>query len=157
MPNLKKTKRGDFVTQLQHPLGMIVCVLLITACSRQVSADPSKKLEGSWSLKGTNLNGGIYQSTLVIGTNGLYVANISTYSASDMIVRSNRVSGIIQLKKDMFIDTITKHSNSNAVLPWTSRGRIIRFDDQEIVVEWEVSDHGELPSISYFRKMKSVK
>lgn len=154
MPNLKKTTFGVSVFDLRHRFLMVVGVILIAACSRQVGADTSKRLEGTWNLKGTNFNGGVYQSTLVVGTNGLYIAKISTHYPSDRSVRNDRVSGSIQIKQGMVIDTVTKHSNTNAVLPWISRGRIIRFDDGELVVEWEGSNRGELPSTSHFLKMK---
>jgi hypothetical protein len=35
------------------------------------------------------------------------------------------------------VDTMTKHSNTNAPIPHTSRAKIIRLSEGEIVARWE--------------------
>ena len=35
------------------------------------------------------------------------------------------------------VDIVTNHSNTNATLPYTSRAKIIRQSERELVAKWE--------------------
>jgi hypothetical protein len=55
-------------------------------------------------------------------------------------VRAFIVQGIMKVEEGFVVDTMTSHSNTNAVLPHTSRAKIISLNEDEIVAKWEGSE-----------------
>jgi hypothetical protein len=54
-------------------------------------------------------------------------------------VRTNALEGTIRAKNGILTDTMTKHSNTSAVLPMVTQVRIVRIDEAEMVLKWDVT------------------
>ena len=53
------------------------------------------------------------------------------------VIRTADIEGKFQVRDGVLIDTMTKHSNTNAVLPRSTRARIVRINDREMVLNSE--------------------
>jgi hypothetical protein len=95
-------------------------------------------LPGIWHVDKAEPSGGDFHSTIKVASNGSYTCQITSHSPSDGL-RKSGLEGTFQVKDGVLIDTMTKNSNTNAVLPMISRYRILRADDRELVLESKTS------------------
>lgn len=116
---------------------------VIMGCSQQGHPNSSNNLAGTWIMEGTNVVGHFTRTETMVATNGSYFATVEVhYSGTDQISTSS-MSGTVQIRHGVLFDTITNHSNTNVVLPWTTSGKIIRLSDRELAVRWEKTTQGE--------------
>ena len=72
---------------------------------------------------------------MTLDSEGRYACNGSVTSSN--WVRAFTVQGIMKVEEGFVVDTMTNHSNTNAVLPHTTRAKIISLNEDEIVAKWE--------------------
>lgn len=72
---------------------------------------------------------------MILDSEGRYVCSGSVTSTN--VARPFMIRGTMKIEDGFVVDTMTKHSNTNATLPQTSRGKIIRQTDRELVARWE--------------------
>jgi len=134
--------------KLTPPL-LVFCILL-TGCDRDSNSQPAGRLQGTWLLDrlGTGINLGVkLHTTTKVDSDG-------RYSCESVATSSNRVvrficEGTWQIKDGYLIDTVTNHSDTNIVVPWIVRARIVQITDQELAI------HDETNSVdAIFRKAK---
>jgi hypothetical protein len=117
-------------------LAALLCLgLVASGCGGHSDAQVQRELVGTWVVAGNYRNGGSFQSTFSIGRRGDYACRVVGTGTSGSL-RTNDLEGTMRVSAGMLIDTMTKHSNTNAVLPMSSRGRIVRFDGRELVLKW---------------------
>jgi hypothetical protein len=116
--------------------------LVLGGCSRDADVQVRKQLAGTWVVTGKYRDGGSFTSTIRIRQDGDYACRIIWHSESGTD-RSSDLQGFFQIRAGVLIDTTTNHSNTNAVLPMTSRAHIVRFDGREMVLEWEHNQEWE--------------
>jgi len=132
---------------------MIMLSLLLTACGQrhpsavETDAEIQKKLAGTWVNEETNKYGDQFRTVTVIAPDGSYVAE-GTFVVSNKTDRFSE-AGTIRVSGGVLTDTTTKHSDTNARLPFVERTRIVRFNDRDLVLQSE-----ERPEVSAtFRKV----
>lgn len=138
---------------MKPTLAITALGLVLGGCSRDADAQVQKQLPGTWVVTGKNQHGGSFTSTIRIRQHGDYACRIVTHSESGTD-RSSDLQGFFQVRAGVLIDTVTNHSNTNAVLPMMSRARIVRFDGRELVLEWEHNQEMDMPTNEQvFRKV----
>src|SRR5260221_7266894 len=129
---------------MRYPFGVfrsrkkatMIAMVLFVGCSRRGDAGVRKNLPGTWVVSGVYPSGGDFKSTITVAPNGSYTCQIITHGTSNS-VRMFELEGKLLVKDGVLIDTMTKHSNTNAThLPVTYRGRILRADKRELVVNY---------------------
>ncbi len=119
---------------------LIMLILLLTACGQRHPSpvtsdrDIQKRLAATWIFE-TNRDGEQFRSITVIAPDGGYVAE-ATVVRSNVTQRFSE-SGTILAKDGVLIETMTRHSSTNARVPLVNRKRIVRLDDRELVVQYE--------------------
>jgi hypothetical protein len=78
-------------------------------------------------------------STVTIDRSGNYVCHLVTQRESGP-TRTNALEGTFQIKDRVLLDTVTKDSNTNAVLPMITRARIVRIDEGEMILKWDMAE-----------------
>ena len=118
-----------------NSMRVLFLLLALTAtlggCKRRGSALSA----GTWKCDLDYPSGGHFQSTMILDSGGRYVCNGSVTTSNG--VRAFTIEGTMKIDGAFIVDTMTKHSNTNASLPSTSRAKIIRQSDREIVAKWE--------------------
>jgi hypothetical protein len=99
---------------------------------------------GAWEATGNLPGGSSFRSTMSIDERGDYVAHVVVEGQSG--IRTADMEGRLQVKDGMLFDTMTKHSNTNAVLPRTDRSRIVRMSGRETVIHWESNQDMVVPT-----------
>src|SRR5262245_44507920 len=99
---------------------------LLSGCNRKEDAANRQKLVGSWIVEGSYPHGGHFKRAITVAPDGHYTCQIASVNPHDSITRTSNIAGTFEINDGVLIDTVTKHSNSNAVLPIVSRGRIVR-------------------------------
>jgi len=117
-------------------LPFILVALLLAACNRQGNGTVQRISPGTWVVEGAYPNGGNFKSTLVVAPDGDYRCQIIARGSSNE-VRTFELEGTFRIQDGVLLDTTTKNSSTNAQVPNTSRARILRMDDREIVVRYE--------------------
>lgn len=92
-----------------------------------------KEMVGTWCFEVGRSKG-----RMTIGPDGHYIGRIEVTGSN--AVRSVEMEGTQEVKGDTLIDTVTKDTQTNAPVPRTSRGRIIRVTEDEMVLRWEGMD-----------------
>ena len=131
---------------MKYIITFFAVVLLVTACSRhEDSADDKirKKLLGTWVLEARYEGGSDMRSTVTIAPDGSYACTLDLPGRTNG-PRTISMEGTFRVEDGFLIDTVTKHSQTNAKWPNTSRSRIVRIDDRELVLEYE-----RLPEFGY--------
>ncbi len=124
---------------MKPALAVLLLALAVAGCKRHGDAQVGDKLTGNWVATGSYRNGGNFKSTLTIGRSGNYVCHLVTQGESGP-TRTNALEGTFQIKDGILTDTVTKHSNTNAVLPMITRARIVRIDEGEMVLKWDLAE-----------------
>jgi len=91
-------------------------------------------ISGTWVYESDDGN---FKSTTTVAPNGSYNCKFSTTNSGG--VKEGFIEGKYELKDEFLIDTMTKHSNTNAILPHTSKAQIVHYDDKGITLRWEGS------------------
>jgi hypothetical protein len=124
-------------------LPLLAAILLSAGCKPQGDAKVRRNLPGSWIAAGNYPEGGRFTNTITVDPTGGYVCHVAAYG-TDGILRTSDLAGKFEVRDGMLIDTMTRHSNTNAPLPSTSRCRIVRFDGRELVITLDESVRGNL-------------
>ena len=69
---------------------------------------------------------------------------------TNKIPRAFEIEGTLEVRDGFVIDTMTKHSQTNAPVPVTNRQRIVRMDSREMVLN---SPHSWETNLLVFRKI----
>ena len=115
--------------------------LLATACGRgdpqsglPGDADIRQKISGTWLSEIPNV--GDTSVETIVNADGSFLCQIgSARSSGD--VRRIHFEGYLSVQSGILTETITKDSQPNTPVPRSSRARIIRIDDNEMVVRYE--------------------
>lgn len=135
---------------MRFVLLLSVVNLALVSCSRR-NGDPQAAIAGTWLLARDIPGGSHFQSTTIIARDGHYVSQISIVHSNHPSRNAAEFQGTFEIKDGLLIDTINKDSQTNSRVPRTSRARIIRMNDREIVVKYEEQD-----TESVFRKENSA-
>ena len=92
----------------------------------------TKNLPGTWVV---DFGNGVH-STSVVGADGNYVCQITGLATGEVI----KLEGTFQAKDGFLIDTLINSSQITLNKPSLSRGRIIRANEHEMVVEARIRD-----------------
>jgi hypothetical protein len=103
--------------------------------SANSEAELQQQLSGTWKVERDFTNGGLFQSTVMVASNGIYVCDATNFGSKG--VRPVHIEGTWEIKDGFLIDTMTKHSHTNARLPFVSSEKIIHFSTNELVVQYE--------------------
>jgi hypothetical protein len=134
---------------------LLLSALVLTACRRQNDDEVRRDLPGTWVVEGDSVFGGHFKSTSKIDDQGNYFCQLLSRNGSDALIRTSNIAGTFQVKDGMLIDTILKHSNTNAALPIISKARILRVDADTMVIRYEPSDGFAAPTNDVvFRKQR---
>ena len=104
----------------------------ILGCSRSGS---EIKLVGKWTLDETDSRGTGFRSSTVIDDNGHYRCQYSVSTTNG--VMEGFIEGVFKQTGELLVDTMTKHSNTNAPLPHSSKVRILSYDGQTLTLRWD--------------------
>jgi len=121
--------------------------------ANNADAEVRKNLQGKWRTNGTNSTGS-FESTWTIDPHGWYVCRLVFSNFNEGISRTQDMAGRIEVFSDgVLIDTMTRHSHTNAQLPIIHRSRIVRLNRREFAVNEETNNDGEsLTNEVVFRK-----
>ena len=117
-------------------------VLLATACNRQEASGDAqirKLLPGVWKLESPEQSENpskinlAFNSAITVGPDLSYVCTL-TIPARTNGPRMVHMEGSWEVRDGALIDTITKHSQTNAPVPMVSTGLVVRIDERELVV-----------------------
>jgi len=111
-------------------VSLSLCYLL-AGCSRH---DSSQSISGTWVFDGSARHG-----INTVSRDGSYTGRVWTTN-SDQVLESV-IEGRWEVRDGVLVDTMLKHSDTNAVLPTTLRARIIKHSDQELVLQWDGMDN----------------
>jgi len=119
---------------VRYIITWILLILLLVGC-RHDTTKPQQRLVGTWLVDIVTLDGGHFRSVITVAPDGSYSCKFSKATTSGVL--TGAIEGRYEINRGTLIDTMTKHSNTNAVLPSVSRAQIIRLDDQELVTQCE--------------------
>ena len=122
---------------------LLALAAVLAGCKRPVSALSA----GTWKCEQAYPSGGRFQSTVILDSQGHYVCNGSITTSNG--VRPFTIEGTMKVDDGFIVDTMTKHTNTNAPLPHTWRAKIIRLSEDEVVAKWEGA-----PAETTMRKVK---
>lgn len=93
-------------------------------------------------------------SQIKIDSKGNYLCHLDVLSVTGTN-RTCDLAGTWQVVGDVLIDTITNHSQTNAVLPILSRAQIVRLDGRELALKYEESKGATVATNEMiFRRLK---
>ena len=104
----------------------------VLGCSR---SGPDVRLAGRWTLDETDSQGTGFRSSTVIDDEGHYECKYTVSTTNGVV--DGVIDGVFEQRDEFLIDTMTKHSNTNATLPHTSRARILSHDGNTITLQWD--------------------
>ncbi len=119
---------------------------MVLACNRrEESADNKiqKMLAGTWVFEARYANGSSNRCTFKVAQDASYVSTFDVPGRTNG-ARSIHQEGTLRVKDGVFIDTVTKDSQTNAPVPSTNHARIASIDDQELVL-----DYVKIPGVVY--------
>jgi hypothetical protein len=90
---------------------------------------------GTWLCEVDYPTGGHFEGRAVHDSQGRYSCNATITSSNE--VKTFTIQGTMLVRDGFLIDTCTNHTATNAPIPFTSRARIIKQSDREIVARWE--------------------
>jgi len=120
-----------------------ICFVVL-GCTRSGS---DVQLAGRWTLDETDSQGNGFQSSTVISNDGQYVCSYTVFTTNGAI--KGVIEGGFEQRGELLIDTMTKHSNTNATLPHTSTARILDYDGGSLTLQWE-----EMTNAAVLRRAK---
>jgi hypothetical protein len=129
-------------------------MLLLTGCTRHGDAAVRTILPGTWTVTGDSSELGHFKSMITVDRSGDYVSQVIFQGQWDGVTRTSNLAGTFEVRDGILIDTMRKHSNTNAVLPRISRAHIVRFDERELVLKEEANNQQDVPTNEVgFRKV----
>jgi hypothetical protein len=139
------------------PLLLILALtaFVLAGCGRQGDSKPANLFPGAWVGTGSYVNGWSFKSTVIIGPSSNYVCQVVSFSNSGES-RTNSLEGTFEIRDGVLTDTVTKLNNTNMSLPTSTPVRIVRVDDQAMVLEWEQKNGTVSPTNNViFRKVRN--
>jgi hypothetical protein len=122
---------------MKSALYLLSVALLLVGCGREKTSTAASRFPvGTWVCEFDYPNGSHFKSTTVVSSGGRYLCH-GTSTGTNNISRSFELEGSWEIRDGFLIDTMTKHSQTNAPVPTTSRAQIIRRSDSELVTKWE--------------------
>lgn len=109
-------------------LTFIALSLVLTSCGHG-DAKSQNQLTGTWVA---DFPSGV-RSTWIIHADGSYFGQLTGFKSGRVV----SLEGKVQLKNGFLLDTCTKHSDTNATVPFVIHGYIISMNDHEIISKWE--------------------
>ena len=103
-------------------------VVLVIAAALLWQHFNQSKLTGTWVF---DFDDNV-QSVITVAPNGSYVCHVEGLTNGRVV----KLEGTMQIKDGFVIDLCTNDSQTNAAVPRTMRGRIIRMNDHEMVLKW---------------------
>jgi hypothetical protein len=121
---------------------LLALTALLTACRKHNKTKPplselefQQRLVGTWELLWESTNGSAFESSVTVTSNGNYICDAPSFSPTSY--KLFHIEGSWVMSNDFIIDTALKHSNTNARLPMITCEKIIRFDTNELVLQFE--------------------
>lgn len=137
-PAPNKVKREN--TFMKVAVLFLLFCAAATGCKRPQGA-ASALSAGIWKCDVENAREGHFQSLTRLDSEGRYICEGSITATNG--VRTFTIQGTMRIEDGYIVDTYTNHSNTNATLPHTSRAKIIRQSEGEIVA---MSEGAEIES-----------
>jgi hypothetical protein len=141
---VRKTAADSLLGIIEHTmrfaLAFFVMSLFLTSCGRS-DVKGQQQLVGTWVA---DFPDGL-RSRCIVRPDGSYSARLD-YTDGRVIT----LEGRLRLEDGVIVDTCTKHSQTNATVPFVTHGYIIHMDSHEIVARWEGSKVDE----TVMRKVK---
>jgi len=119
---------------MKYTITFLLLALLLMSCGRR-DAKIQQKLTGTWGVD-INLKGRQLHSTSIVSPDGSFADEITGFADG----RIMKTEGRLLATNGMLIDIVTKNSETNARVPGTLRGRIVRLNDHELIVRWDGND-----------------
>jgi hypothetical protein len=132
--------------QMKATCLFLLLTATLTACKRQHDSTLALAA-GTWTCDVDDPNGDHFHSRLSFDPQGRYSEICSNTTAYG--TQLSTIQGTMKIEDGFIVDTITNHSNTNAVLPNTTRAKIIRQNEREITVNYVEADFERT-----FRKVK---
>jgi hypothetical protein len=118
---------------------LAVLVGVFVACGQNKdSADGKmqKELSGTWMFEARFERGSNAEHTMTVAPDGSYALTV-TFPSRTNGPRTIHFKGIFRVEGGFLIDTVTKDSQTNALVPSTNRSRIVRITGRELVLDYE--------------------
>jgi len=129
---------------MKFALTLLALGCLLLGCHKYGDAKIRSSLPGTWSFEQNFANGNKYESEIIVASNRDFVCHITMHGQSNLVWHYE-LTGSIQIKAGYWIETVTRHSDTNAKLPMISSFKIIRADEHELVLESKFMEQ-ELPN-----------
>ena len=124
----------------KSPLGLLTLILVLGGCHRSPDLENRKSLAGTWISSRNFPEGGDFRSSTTIDQSGNYAADLLVHFHGG--TQSFQMRGTMVISNGMLVDTMVAYTSTNAPnLPRTDRARIVRFTENELVVNYG-GDHG---------------
>jgi hypothetical protein len=139
----------------QIALIFFVFSLLLLGCHEQ-KASIHNKLAGTWLCETNFPDGSKSEGTIIVDSNGVYFSHSASWGISNRFSELT-IEGTWQSKDGFLIDTMTKSSQTSAKTPIVSRMRIIRFNDQELILQpmdFYPGDTNKWPEVIFRKEQK---
>lgn len=131
--------------------GLVSLLFILPGCGRRSDAQFDQRFSGTWAANWKSPAGSTFASTTTLNVNGNYSAQILVDGAQGK--RTVDEQGVVQVRDGVLIDTMTNYCKTNLASPIATRGRIVRFDARELVVNWEPND-GISTNDAVFRRLE---
>jgi hypothetical protein len=105
----------------------ILLSLLLTGCGRS-DVQIQHEITGTWLVH----FGGKVQCVNVISPDGSYTATITGFVNGNVI----RIQGTIRAQDGELVETITRDTDPNQMLPMIVSGQIITLDGRQMITKW---------------------
>ena len=115
---------------MKYTITFIFLSLLLTGCGRR-DAKIQQELTGTWVV---DFGHGMSDRT-AIHSDGSFESQITGYTNGSVV----SLEGTFLAKDGELVETVTKHSQTNAPVPFVMHGHIIRFDGHELVTKWDTA------------------
>ena len=103
---------------------VIVAALLWQYFNRSINRS---RLAGTWVVD----MGGNVQQVITVALNGSFVCQVGGFTNGETV----RLEGTEQIKNGFLVSICTYDSQTNVLVPWTDRARIVRMNDHEMVLQ----------------------
>lgn len=130
----------------------LVTIAFLAGCKRTAESQPSRTdsdlqqmLVGRWLFLTNSLGASNFGSTVVVSSNGNYVADLSKFSQTHY--KQHHLEGTWKIENGFLVDTILKHSDTNAHLPIVSKDKVLRLSSNELVIRHEWTPSNFLDSV----------
>lgn len=117
----------------------LILTLLLVACNRHNTSDAAlqQSLVGTWRFSTNYPSNKQFNCVSTVASNGVYICQLTNSAAS---LPAHTLEGTWEVKDGLLIDTTTKLDHTNLPSPHVVRAHIIRFENDELGVQYEPTD-----------------